>query len=105
MPSGHLSTDTPILLQLNINAVAAIVSLAILLYDYVLTLEREVCLFWGRPRLSWAFGLFIVNRYITLLVHVPHVVETFWTAKPDSHSAVPATDCSSSVSSESFLCS
>ncbi|KAF8841093.1 hypothetical protein BDN67DRAFT_967571 [Paxillus ammoniavirescens] len=63
---------------------------SILVYDYVLTFEREVRLFWQRPwpRLSWAFALFIANRYITLMVHVADVVETFWVFTPASGKAV-----------------
>ncbi|KIJ15387.1 hypothetical protein PAXINDRAFT_11931 [Paxillus involutus ATCC 200175] len=91
MPSGHLSADAPLHSgwQLQINTVVTTVSFAILIYDYVLTFEREVRLFWQRPwpRLSWAFALFVANRYITLMVHVANVVETFWIVSPPSGDA------------------
>ncbi|KIK90595.1 hypothetical protein PAXRUDRAFT_672657 [Paxillus rubicundulus Ve08.2h10] len=90
MPSGNLSADDPLHWQLKINIVAITVSFAILIYDYLLTFEREVHLFWKRPwpRLSWAFALFIANRYITLMVHVANVVETLWIVTPTSGKAV-----------------
>ncbi|KAI6011353.1 hypothetical protein EDC04DRAFT_3121972 [Pisolithus marmoratus] len=51
---------------------------AILYYDYLLTLRREVDFFWMKPRRSWMFVLFVANRYITLLSRVPAMVSTFW---------------------------
>ncbi|KIJ63819.1 hypothetical protein HYDPIDRAFT_188260 [Hydnomerulius pinastri MD-312] len=74
--------------QIEVNTVASIVAFTVLVYDYVLTFDREVEFFWKRPRLSWAFGLFIANRYITLFAHIPGIAQTFWVAKAGSHSAV-----------------
>ena len=51
---------------------------ALLLYDYTLTIGREIELFWKRSRTSWTFSLFIANRYITLFGHVLPLVYSFW---------------------------
>ena len=42
---------------------------AFLLYDYLLTLNMEVKLFWRQP-LSAASILFYLNRYLTLTVYI-----------------------------------
>ena len=52
---------------------------AIVLYDYALTLAREIELFWQRPKRSWGFVLFVANRYAIILGHVPIMVYAFWT--------------------------
>ncbi|KAI6040475.1 hypothetical protein EDC04DRAFT_3111054 [Pisolithus marmoratus] len=52
--------------------------IAILCYDYLLTLRREVDFFWMKPRRSWMFVLFVANRYITILGRVPTMVGAFW---------------------------
>ncbi|KAI6040470.1 hypothetical protein EDC04DRAFT_1488186 [Pisolithus marmoratus] len=41
-------------------------------------LSIEVELFWKRPRRSWPFVLFIANRYLTALGHIPLSIYSFW---------------------------
>ena len=50
---------------------------ALFMYDYVLTLTREVDFFWNQPRRTCAFALFIANRYIALFGRVPAFLENF----------------------------
>ena len=50
--------------------------IVILYYDYFLIIDEEVQLFWKR-KLSWAAGLFLGARYLTLLGHVPVIFQTF----------------------------
>lgn len=54
------------------------------MYDCVLTFAREVDLFWNQPRRTWAFALFIANRYIALFGRIPAFLENFL---PDSGGA------------------
>ena len=54
-----------------------VLHLAILLYDFVLTLDGEVELFWKRPRRSWPFVLFLANRYIVVLGNLPAMAYAF----------------------------
>ncbi|KAL4073436.1 hypothetical protein J3A83DRAFT_2536084 [Scleroderma citrinum] len=35
---------------------------------------RQIELFWRKPKRSWTFALFIANRYITILGHVPQLI-------------------------------
>ena len=51
---------------------------ALLIYDYMLTIAREIELFWQRPKRSWGFTLFVANRYISVLGHAPTGVHSFW---------------------------
>jgi hypothetical protein len=53
-------------------------AITILFYDYALTLPLEVDRFWNRKRLSWVSALFYVNRYTSLLAHIPVIAEYFW---------------------------
>ena len=57
---------------------------ALVLYDYTLTISREIELFWKRSRRPWTFALFIANRYIAILGHAPFLVYSFWS--PESQS-------------------
>ena len=66
---------------------------ALVLYDYALTIAREVELFWKRPKRSWAFILFVVNRYTTILGHAPFLVYSFWTPKTPSEYSVNNISC------------
>ncbi|KAJ7105707.1 hypothetical protein C8R44DRAFT_806694 [Mycena epipterygia] len=60
-----------------------IVPFTILVYEYILTLEREVSRFWG-TRLTWGAFFFYLNRYSSLLGTVPIVVQYFsTTTDPD----------------------
>ncbi|KAG6330818.1 hypothetical protein ID866_8271 [Astraeus odoratus] len=47
------------------------------MYDYALTFPAEVDLFWSRPRRNWAFALFIINRYVSLLSRAPVFLQNF----------------------------
>ncbi len=47
---------------------------AILYYDFILTFRLEVEQFWGH-RLSWASGLFFLNRYSSILFNIPLLYE------------------------------
>jgi len=68
-------------------------SAALLLYDYILTIAREIELFWGRPKKSWVFSLFVANRYISILGHIPTEVYSFWSsATPWDYDVGPLID-------------
>ena len=54
------------------------------MYDCVLTFAREIDLFWNQPRRTWAFALFIANRYIALFGRIPAFLDNFL---PDSGGA------------------
>ncbi|KAJ7105683.1 hypothetical protein C8R44DRAFT_806654 [Mycena epipterygia] len=58
-----------------------IVPFTILVYEYILTLEREVSRFWG-IRLTWG-TFFYLNRYSSRLGTVPIVVKYYSTTDPD----------------------
>ncbi|KAL4073422.1 hypothetical protein J3A83DRAFT_4228433 [Scleroderma citrinum] len=62
---------------IDIAATFNVVAYTIFLYDYVLTFTREVDRFWNQPRRTWAFALFIANRYIALLGRVPALLDNF----------------------------
>ena len=51
---------------------------ALLVHEYMLTIEQEVELFWKRPRLSWAFALFVAKRYVAIICHFLFAVIAFW---------------------------
>ncbi|KIM64879.1 hypothetical protein SCLCIDRAFT_599995 [Scleroderma citrinum Foug A] len=71
--------------QLDINVSFTIVYFTVVLYDYTLTISREIELFWKRPGRSWSFTtLFIASRYIAILGHTPFLVYSFWS--PESQS-------------------
>lgn len=50
---------------------------AILYYDFVLTIPQEVERYWKR-RLSWGSALFFLNRYSSVLSHIPIIYEYYW---------------------------
>ncbi|KAI9455170.1 hypothetical protein BJY52DRAFT_1188534 [Lactarius psammicola] len=48
---------------------------AILFYDYALTLSREVECFWPHPyRTGWVSSIFFLNRYFAIFGHIPIVI-------------------------------
>ncbi|KAI0744804.1 hypothetical protein C8Q76DRAFT_789284 [Earliella scabrosa] len=49
---------------------------AILYYSFALTLPLEVEVVWN-GRFSWGTALYLLNRYGTLLVHLPHIYGHF----------------------------
>ncbi|TBU38854.1 hypothetical protein BD309DRAFT_483972 [Dichomitus squalens] len=57
--------------------ICASVSLAILYYDYALTIGAEVERFWMRRR-SLVSHIFFLNRYLALIGHIPVIYEFFW---------------------------
>ncbi|KAI0742654.1 hypothetical protein C8Q80DRAFT_1329230 [Daedaleopsis nitida] len=66
------------------NRTVQAVAFAILYYDYVLTLPEEVERYWtaaaGR---SWASFFFFLNRYMSVLCHIPVIFE-FFATMPES---------------------
>ena len=63
-------------------------SVALLLYDYTLTIVQEIELFWRRPKKSWMFALFVANRYISILGHAQSGVYEFWSPVTPSNYSV-----------------
>ena len=50
-----------------------IATLALMLYEYAITIDREVILFWkGKKTMAWV--LFVANRYLSLLYHLVLVI-------------------------------
>ncbi|KAI0752140.1 hypothetical protein C8Q74DRAFT_1309082 [Fomes fomentarius] len=58
------------------NHVISSVSFALLYYDFALTMPLEVKHFWGR-RLSWPSALYFLNRYFSVVSHLPIVYKDF----------------------------
>jgi len=52
--------------------------IVVLYYDYVLTFSMEVQRFWPQRGFSWAVFFFYLNRYLSLLGHIPLVIEYFF---------------------------
>lgn len=46
-------------------------ALALLYYDYALTINDELEYYWSPPSLSLSFALFVLNRYVGLLGSIP----------------------------------
>ncbi|KAI0264626.1 hypothetical protein BC834DRAFT_970579 [Gloeopeniophorella convolvens] len=47
-------------------------SAVVLYYDYLLTLAREIEFFWPpKNRLGWASSLLLINRYVSIIGHIP----------------------------------
>ncbi|KAF7335790.1 hypothetical protein MVEN_02235000 [Mycena venus] len=60
-----------------------IVPFTVLVYEYLLTLQREVSGFWG-SRLTWASFFFYVNRYSPLVGNLPILIQYYsTTTDPD----------------------
>ncbi|KZV68339.1 hypothetical protein PENSPDRAFT_19744 [Peniophora sp. CONT] len=54
------------------------VPLVILFYEYIATFEREVRVYWPpRNPLGWVSCVFLVNRYLSLLGHIPILYSVF----------------------------
>ncbi|KAK7683059.1 hypothetical protein QCA50_013731 [Cerrena zonata] len=60
-----------------INRYGIAASLAVLFYDYALTLELEIKLFWARSSPTWPSFFFFLARYSALIIHIPIAVEFF----------------------------
>ncbi|KAI0259170.1 hypothetical protein BC834DRAFT_974494 [Gloeopeniophorella convolvens] len=55
-----------------------LISFSILYYDYIITLSAEIELFWPvKRRLTWPSALFLINRYLSILGHIPVALEMF----------------------------
>lgn len=66
-----LSVDEPAR-HLFLNYVFNTFPIAILYYDYMLTLSREVEYFWPNPyRTGWVSSIFFLNRYFAIFGHIP----------------------------------
>ncbi|KAI1790894.1 hypothetical protein LXA43DRAFT_890138, partial [Ganoderma leucocontextum] len=50
---------------------------ALLFYDFILTLPHEAERFWTGRR-SWASVFFFLNRYTAILFHIPVIYEIFY---------------------------
>ena len=68
------------------------------MYDYMLTITREIELFWKRPKRSWWFILFVANRYISVLGHVSTVL-VYWFLSQSDHTV----GCLCSISHEAEI--
>ncbi|KAJ7135774.1 hypothetical protein C8R44DRAFT_768986 [Mycena epipterygia] len=75
--------DAEIEMQLYLSRYLIFIPFTILLYDYVLTFEREVARYWGTP-LVWGTVLFYINRYSALIGTIPVVVEYLLTTTDPS---------------------
>lgn len=50
----------------------------ILYYDYLLTVPAEVERFWSSKSFTWTCFFFYLNRYLSVLGHVPVAFDDFW---------------------------
>ncbi|KAF7969596.1 hypothetical protein HWV62_26827 [Athelia sp. TMB] len=64
--------------QLSLNYFTAIVSFAILYYDWFLTLSDEIERFWNRKNFTWASLFFFFNRYLVIFGNIPVILQSFW---------------------------
>ncbi|KAF9534349.1 hypothetical protein CPB83DRAFT_844092 [Crepidotus variabilis] len=63
------------------NRCVSAAAILLLYYDYALTFSDEVERFWiPKRRITIASALFYTNRYLSLLGHLPNIVEYFWTS-------------------------
>ncbi|KAI0351671.1 hypothetical protein OH77DRAFT_1524002 [Trametes cingulata] len=62
----------------HINRIFAAIAFAILWYDFVLTIPLEVERYW-KGGWTWASTFYFLNRYMSVLSHIPVVVEFFGT--------------------------
>ncbi|EMD39229.1 hypothetical protein CERSUDRAFT_122656 [Gelatoporia subvermispora B] len=56
---------------------STVIPIAILFYDYCLTVEIEAKHVWRDFDFTWASVLFVMNRYLSLLLSVPILLEVF----------------------------
>lgn len=65
------------------NRYLALCGFALVLYDYTLTFSAELDRFWSPLQMrQWGTFIFIVNRYVGLLGHVPIVYSYFFVPPP-----------------------
>ncbi|KAG6331010.1 hypothetical protein ID866_8078 [Astraeus odoratus] len=79
--------------QLDLPSVTDFVAFSILYYDFLLTFGKEVEFFWTKPRKSWAFALFMTNRYVTILSHIHPYLEIFWPLNEGEDGALSVVFC------------
>ncbi|KAF8193275.1 hypothetical protein K438DRAFT_1969759 [Mycena galopus ATCC 62051] len=84
-------TPTEFQSERNLNTYAALISLTILYYDYGLTLNEEIAVYWGTPLPTWGSALFYLNRYVSMVGNtVPIVMGNFWSPRMDPQRKVQA---------------
>ncbi|KAF5381177.1 hypothetical protein D9757_009446 [Collybiopsis confluens] len=66
------SGPADIQIQINWNHYLDLAGFVILIYDCILTFDREVQLFWSWHKTGFGSMLFYVNRYLTLLGMIPY---------------------------------
>ncbi|KAH9023394.1 hypothetical protein EDB85DRAFT_2277903 [Lactarius pseudohatsudake] len=75
MSIDEITVIEKILYQNRLNYVLNTFPVAILYYDYALTLSREVEYFWPNPyRTGWVSSIFFLNRYFSVFGHIPIVI-------------------------------
>lgn len=68
----------------DLNRCLALCGFTLVLYDYILTFPLELERFWSPLQMrQWGTFIFIVNRYIGLLGHVPIIYSYFFVPPPD----------------------
>ncbi|KAI6041962.1 hypothetical protein EDC04DRAFT_2664096 [Pisolithus marmoratus] len=65
-----------------------VASSVLFMYDYALTFEKEIDLFWHQSRRTWPFAFFIANRYIGLLSRIPVFFASFYVNSSGLYSSV-----------------
>lgn len=60
-------------------------TLAILYYDYFMTLPMEIERFWFIRKSSWATFLFFANRYLAVLGYLPVILQITWAAPSSAY--------------------
>ncbi|KAI0043586.1 hypothetical protein FA95DRAFT_1609271 [Auriscalpium vulgare] len=64
--------------QITVSTAISVIPLAILYYDWLLVLDREVALFWPpKNKLGWVSVCYLLNRYISILGYIPLVRDSF----------------------------
>ncbi|KAF4582653.1 alpha 1,2-mannosyltransferase 2.4.1 [Pleurotus pulmonarius] len=75
-------TASELQIQNNVKSYLSLAAVTILYYDYWLTLPLEIERYWALKGFTTARFLFYLNRYTSLLAHVPVIVAYFWTDDP-----------------------
>ncbi|KAJ7734073.1 hypothetical protein B0H16DRAFT_155595 [Mycena metata] len=75
---SETATDAQIQEALILSRILILVPFTVLVYEYLLTLEREVSMFWG-IRLTWASFFFYLNRYTSLFGTLPILIQYYST--------------------------
>ncbi|TFK65507.1 hypothetical protein BDN72DRAFT_194885 [Pluteus cervinus] len=67
--------------ELDANYYVTLISFTILVQEYICTFDQEVERYWSGSSFSWASFFFYLNRYVTLLGHIPVMLQFFWTTQ------------------------